>query len=127
MYRTSVARLLLWLDVQFALTTGLAGFALFVFDDKNPVWLLTNWRNWPSLNLGFDMDSTNMSASGALQYFWKCNIIDVCDYAHGCNRDANGIVEAMGLKDMWLCMVICWNVPHDRLMTRAASCNYNQQ
>jgi hypothetical protein len=102
------------LDAQFAVSSGHGGLSFFQYDSTDPHWDMRNWRRWPSVNFGMDMDATNMSASFACEYYFHLNSGTVCDYAHGCNRDTNGCIEKVGLKNFWLCYLISMNVPFGR-------------
>ena len=113
-HRLGVAKLLHKWDMQFAVTTGKRGLIFFYRDRADPVWKHINWRWWPALGVGMDMDAKNCSALHHSEYHFELNISGVCDWAHGSNRDESGSLSEIGLGDFWKCFMVGLNVPFGR-------------
>ena len=102
-------------DMQFSATAGHRGLIYFYYDEKNPAWQDSNWRRWPWMCLGLDMDGTNMFGLHHDEYHYHLNISGLCDWAHGTNRDESGALDEVGLGDLWKLIMVGLNVPFGRL------------
>ena len=95
-HRLSTKHWLLHTDNQLQVSTKFRGWVDFVATDA---WTRDSWASWPHCTVSLDQGSDGLSASFALEYFWKANCTRICDFAHGAHKDLQAALRACGMFD----------------------------
>ena len=110
-HRTSAKLWCSMLDNQFRCCTARIGLAFFQ-PQAVPAGPWLDWRTWPHLNVAMDLGSDGNCGFHALERRFRLNIDQWNDPAHGCHRDLDLSIGAVGLHGFWLLLVVSMNMPH---------------
>ena len=110
MHRKGAKKVLADWDNQIRVSTPLSGLLYFKPDPTLAIW--RNWRTWPHLTMSHDLGSDCLCASHAAERKWLLNFSKFNDLDHGCQRALVDCLKSSGLYDIWLLMMVSWNLPN---------------
>ena len=108
-YRFAARRWVCNLDNQIARSTVFNG--LVIPNDNQGQWENRNWRVWPGVGVARDCGSDGNTGFHALLHHYKINGWDSSDNNHCNQRSFDGGLRDFGLWEMWLSLLISWNLP----------------
>ena len=97
------------LDNQFLGSTEVGGLVFFQIPKSLSSEGWSDWRRWPHFAAAMDLGGDGLSGSNAFEHFFFLCFSRWPDFAHGANRDIDGLLKALGLSGFIICMMVTWN------------------
>ena len=110
-YRIAARRWVCNLDNQVARSTVFKGLGAFIPNDTQGQWEIRNWRVWPGVGVARDCGSDGNTGVHALLHHYKMICWDWLDNNHCNQRSVEGGLRDVGLWEMWLLLLVSWNLP----------------
>jgi hypothetical protein len=110
-YRISSKKEIAALDNQIRVSSDKEGLRFYAYNEDDPVWAKSNWRNWPHMNFAQDLGPNILCATNALIFHFLVNMMRTPDFDHGIQRAFLGACSAADMKNFLLLMTISFNVP----------------
>ena len=110
-YRVAARRWVCNIDNQLQRSTCFHGLFSFIPNEAQGKWEDRNWRGWPGIGFARDGGSDGNTGIHACLHLFKMNCWDWMDNSHSSGRSFEGALKDAGLWEMWLLLLISWNLP----------------
>ena len=82
-----------------------------MYDPKQALWRDDNWRAWPHCASAQDQGADGVTGWHGCAYHYSINTTAEWDESHGSDNDANLAINSVGLKQLFLLIMIAINLP----------------